>query len=218
MDYPPVAIRLSFLIFSLLLIFTGCSSHGIEITFYEVNVVFDYQDESSFPTESLAVFLGFSSDVRRIEGMTVRCNENRELWTVGDPVIFGEGSSQWMGYSGLKAPDGEVIHNGSYTVKVTDSEGHQKEGAFMLDADERFRKLYSVQVKETFNENVRERIAVYSSDGELLFFDRPKEEWKNDDDLFWRTFKDAHHVRTVYSSGNTVCLMPVIYKSNNKQE
>ena len=225
MKKPPPAINLYFSLAAILALFffapllVSCSDDPVALAATQSQLVFDWPDYESVPEQRLSVFVEFSSNVRRVELITVR--HGQFVWNIENPVMIQAGDRQWAGASNLEPPPGEnavsgVFESGLYSVECVDAQGEKTQGSFSINYD---REIMSDNAASFVEKGIfkNARVAVYSESNELLYFDVKKENWIDAETLF-KGVKNSSLYRDVFMSGNLICFMPKIFKGGEKAD
>jgi hypothetical protein len=210
-----ICLHIKFLYLSIVFIlccilFVSCANTAPEILSSNATVIFDYRDDSSVPQIRLSVFAETGSDVRRAAKIQISSKTGEYAWTVDDPLLIGSDSRQWAGYPNFVVPQSEPIPQGVYDLFYTDAEEHTVQTTFSVAYPEELIESKSLNVKNILGTSEKEMIAVYMSDGTLIYYNVRKQEWVNDDAV-WNELKLASSMRICWTSsdGSVICLMPV---------
>lgn len=199
--------------------FCACSDEPVKIDYSQAFLLLDFQNEEDPPVDRMGVFLGLSTNVRRVDNISVRNSEF--AWKIESPIMLETNDRQWIGSSSLEPPQGlnaddGFFPTGSYSIECIDAAGKDAYSNFTLSYNVALLSAKAGEV-ESIVSNASKRIAVYSESNELLYFDAPKEEWVDDKDVFKRV-KNSHYFRRTLTSGNVICFMPKIYKDGEKPD
>ncbi|MCK9169773.1 MAG: hypothetical protein M0P01_05100 [Treponema sp.] len=188
----------------------SCANTTPEILSSSATVIFDYNDDSSVPLIRLSVFTETGSDVRRAAQIRISSKTEEYSWTVDNPQLLGSDNRQWAGYTNFAVPDAAVIPQGGYDLFYTDAEEHTVQTSFTVTYPEKLIESKSSDVKYVLGTYAKEMIAVYMSDGTLIYYNERKSKW-TDDDAIWNEFKLASTMRICWTSpdNSVICLMPV---------
>jgi len=216
MDKPPPATQ-KILLLLLSTLFFSCSQTSPSVNSVEAYVVFDFDNEISKPQQRLSVFVNLESEVQRTSAIIVKNKENSYIWNVSYPSLISAGDSQWAGYTNIVPCTGETIPQGFYTVTYCNALGETVDSSFSISYNKDLCEKTSNEAVLLLGNIKQEKIAIYSHEGMLLFFDAKKRQWTNDEKI-WAEFKDATSYRTCYTLGKTMCLMPYVYKEALEEE
>ena len=219
MKEPPPAKNLFLALFACAALFCSCAEDSIKMDFAQAYIVFDWQDYENPPDQSLALFMSFASNVRRLESVNVRRGEFS--WVAESPIMMQAGENQWAIVSRLEPPGlnngtGGAFETGAYSVECVDAAGEKSESRFNLAYNS---SLIQSKAEEALQSlpNAYKRLAVYSEANELLFFSAPQDNWYDDASIF-RGVKNSSFYRETYMAGSVFCFMPKIYKDGEKPD
>jgi len=224
MNEPPPATNYNFSFFFLLLalfVFSvcSCSEDPVSTASVNANLILDWSDETSFPSERLCVFIEVTSNVRRVESFKVKSGDY--TWTVDSPIVFESNNRQWVGWSHLEPPPSvdnkkAAFPLGNYKVECVDAAGKKSEASFSIVINAALLETTADQVEGLLLSS-QKRIAVFSESNELLYFDKAKDNWLSDDAIF-RGVKDSAYYRNSIMSGSALCFMPKKFKNGEKSD
>lgn len=180
----------------------GCSNTTPSLTSIVAVVIYDYKDKNHKPQQQLSVFVQSSVDTARIMDLTVIHPDLNIQWEITSPMILSNGSKTMSGSAHLMPPYFSPIPQGQYSVNYRDLAGKTAAGTFSLNYKEIDtipfdEPVFSFQ-KEDGNSEVSsdsdsnsvekpvKKIALYSEidgQGQVLFFDKPRDEWENYDNV-----------------------------------
>lgn len=191
----------------------------MNISYTQAYLVFDWQDSENLPDQRLCVFEELSSNVRRLESISVR--KGSFAWNVDVPILLQAGGRQWAGGARLEPPlaeNGEtgVFEQGEYVVECVDAAGQKAESTFSIVYNAGLLEAKSGEVLDIVK-GAQKKFAVYSETNELLYFDAPKENWFDADSVF-KAVKNSSFYRETYSTGSVICFMPKIFKDGDKSD
>ena len=191
-------------------LFFSCSNTVPDLLSSHSSVIFDYQDEESPPLVRFAVFTEARSDVRRVSSIRIVSHVNNYEWTIDNVQIISSNGRQWAGYVNFVCPSGELIPVGEYTFFYTDAKGESAQSPFYIAYPVALAHAKARDVQMILGPDATESIAVYDSDGVLMYCDARKENWK-DSAIVWDEIKTASRIRTCFSIANNtvICFMPV---------
>ncbi len=219
MSKPPPDCKIFISLFSVLLlnsfalVISACSEDPVNVSAVNASVVFDWQDNETLPSQRLSVFVETVSNVRRVESLLVKNTDYS--WNIESPLMVRDGQRQWAGYMHLEPPpagdDGlGKFPQGLYSLECIDAAGHKSGQTFTVHYNYDLLKTYAVQAEEKISE-MNKKIAVYSEQDELLFFDKPSDRWLDDAAVF-KNVRHSFYMRKAYIGGGVICLLPKIYK------
>ena len=224
MNEPPPANNckptLLFLLLALALFCAAsCSEDPIDAASVQANLILDWEDDQSLPSERLSVFIELSSNVRRVESFTVASGEYS--WNVDSPILFESGGRQWAGWPHLEPPPAKngqrpLFPLGNYEVECVDAAGKKDKATFSIIINAALLDANASQVEGLIHAP-QKRVAVYSDSGELLYFDSAKSNWLGGATIF-NGVKDSSYYRDTIASGSALCFMPKKYKDNKENK
>lgn len=200
------------------LFFAGCSDSQTELVSAKGYVVFDYKDDSSLPSVKLAAFTEVSSDVRRVDSVRIKNRSTQIEWNCAEPLIFSDSKRQWAGYTECVSPENFKIPSGIYDFSYIDAQGNENSVPFTVSYNEKLLSSNSSSAKEKLSENVKEKIAVYSATGSLIYYGEKKDSWNEEKNIFSSNSGSGYY-RTVYAElvDSVLLMMPPVYNSEKKQ-
>lgn len=210
--------KLTFLFLIFPLLFASCSNESAEVVSASASVVFDYKTASSMPQVRFSVFARVENDVRSAKSITARNASSGLEWHCDNPQFLNVSQDeQWVGYSCFLPQESRAIPRGEYEFTCLDKDGEtETSSSFLIDYPEELLSATSSQVLSSINYKYETMIAVYSNEGDLLYFGKAKEKWKGDPDIIL-DFKNAVSKRVCYSfnKGSAVmCFMPPVDLGN----
>jgi hypothetical protein len=190
-------------------LYISCANTTPELLSSNGTVVFDYRDDTSVPEIRLSVFAEAGSDVRRAARIRVVSRADEYEWTTDDLKLIGSDNRQWAGYTNFAVPESKKIPQGQYDLYYTDAEEHTVQAVFSVTYPEKLVESKSADVKNILGASAKEMVAVYMSDGTLIYYNVRKPEW-TDDNAVWNDMKLASKMRICWTSADdsVVCLMP----------
>lgn len=224
MKKPPPADNFFFAVFFSLAAFfslplCSCSDDAVDAASAQANLILDWEDEQSLPTERLSVFVEISSNVRRLESFSVKSGPY--TWNVDSPIVFMAGENQWAGWPRLEPPlvdakERPLFPLGNYQIECVDAAGKKDTASFSITFNAALLDA-TVDKVEGLLPAPQKRIAVYSESNELLYFDSPKSSWLNDESIF-KDVKDSSYYRNTIANGNALCFFPKKFKEAKEGE
>lgn len=195
----------------------SCADSDADVISVTASVVFDYGTEKSAPVSRLAVFSAVSSDARRADSFTVTNKKSGYVWTVWNPSVFKGDSREYACAAALSAPYGETIPAGEYEIVYYDAAGEEDAMRFFVDYDEHIPESSADELKDVLKGS-SEYVAVYDSEGELLYMGRPKASWI-DNSAILREYRigDTKRICYVTPGNGVVCMLPP-EKLRNEEE
>lgn len=208
MEKPPPEnfnfISIVFLLFCFALF--SCAEDKVNASESQANIVFDFEDEKN-PVQRMSVFLAVSSNVRRVENISVKCGEY--FWKIENPILFQSRENSWAGYMHLSPPSNLAkFPRGEYSFECVDAAGNSAQGIFFVEYDENSLKEFSYE--KFSGGRWKERLAAYSETGDLLYFDEIKKNQR--DEAILKNVRDSHFLRHIYQARNVICLGPKVFK------
>lgn len=192
----------------LLFSFFSCSDATPELILASGSMVFDYEDEESFPRAKMAVFVQMDSEVQRADRLELESRVAGYNWRIDSPKLFRNGDKKWAYYTNILPPAHEMIPDGIYDFRYVDAAGEEALSSFMLS--------YPRELVETKAADVRsvlpaatESIALYDKNNVLVFFGKARNNWTTNVAIL-RDFNNAIIKRRCLSADNNriICLMP----------
>lgn len=198
----------------LLLMILSCSENSPEIAEIKSLAVLDFDDPYSPADVSFAVFAEVTGDVRRAERMVITHKEKQYKWTAVNPCVFSDGKKEFAAAVMLKAPFGERIPNGEYSVEYADAAGQTVCSDFSVSIDSDAYKM-SFEAAQKAVENLDKSIAVFDSDS-MIYFGSRKKKWATDENIF-EEYPYSEFFRECYllKDKNIAILMPLKVSSRN---
>ncbi len=203
--------------------FFSCSNTAPGIITTDCKLVFDYEDEKSFPVQKLNVCLKMDSDVRRVENINIYHSKSELRWVVLNPVITQADNYYYAGYTNLQSVPqmAETIPDGEYTVCFMDSAGREGYSKFDIQYDREFASMKLSQFLDDLKSHEPKiYVGIYSHDGTLLYYGVSRKEWnvtrnyENINELMiFSQYKEAEMFRVFYHLDNNVFIMPKVMKS-----
>lgn len=198
------------LIFPFMAVIFSCADASPKVTSVSAFSIIEFNDEENFPEYRFSVFTEVSSAVQRASSITVENEETGLSWKADCLRKATDGSKkQWAGYGNFCAPKGRKVPVGKYLLTYTDFAGEQWEGSFKISYSEDFLNSRAGDFPDAIKVSKVERIVLYDSNGDLLFYGDLKKEWADKAKLL-SEYPDAVTARNFYyiSSMNTVVVMP----------
>lgn len=211
------SIQKTFLFFSLLMLFTACSSSLTELKNSQITVIFDYQTVKDKPSAHIAAFSEASNNVRRCKEIRLICKENDYQWDAVEPVKFQFNNKNFAGYTNFVMPAGEKILEGLYDLYYKEVDEHELLYTCKLKYDNRFYKADSSEAQDIINKGgFTQKLAVYDENHVLLYLGEYKPELKTVDNLL-NKYKTADTRRVIwFANDNSIACMMVPEKLNNE--
>lgn len=189
-------------------LFFACAEEKVNIVSSYANLVLDFP-ETGKPNHYLSLFAEFSSNVRRLEYISVW--HDAYNWKIETPLLFQAENKSWAGYMNLAAPPNlKKIPKGRYVFDCIDAAGNKAQGSFYVEYDDSLLDE-EFSMENFLSSSWRKRVAVYSEAAELLYFDIPNEKWMKDENVF-SSVKNSNSLRHIFKKGEIICLAPKIYK------
>lgn len=213
------AFLLLFLIFSFVSFFS-CSDNSPDVASLSAMTVIEFKDGSSLPSMRLSLFAQTLSDIQRAKSLKVVSNQTGLSWYCSDIIKFRENNKKnWAGSTKLIPLEGSLIPEGSYSVIYTDSAGEKWEGSFNVKYSAEYMDKKSSDFPDCIKTSKSERIAVYSSEGKLIYFGEKKKSW-TDISKIKNDIQSAFSFRVCYyvSAENLMIIMPEEKASENISE
>ena len=198
-----------------LLTCASCSDSEPSIAKVEHNVIFDYQDDSSAPYVRFSVFVQpRSSALRAGEIRTVHAETGME-WYCPSPLVFHGGDGKdYVGCTSFVPAYKSAIPQGIYYVYYKDLSDRECEGEFSLNFNPDFETKAYVDLPYYIANPNNERIALYNTDGILIYCNKRRDEWK-DNAAILAEYGTADRMRVCYESGTLFFMLP--FESLQKQ-
>lgn len=205
-----ILIKAVFFIF-LMAMLSSCSDTAPQISSVNAVVIFDYEDETNVPKSRISVFAE-TSEVQRVKELRAVHEASGLEWTVTSPrKIGGKDARSWAGYTNLVAASGSTIPTGKYNLYYEDAAERECESSFMVGYPSTLTKSKASDIPGIFTNGYTENIALYGSDGTLLYYGKRKVEWSSKNAIRGE-FQLAEKMRICYSisNGTVVCMLPPI--------
>ncbi len=203
-------ISITCLIFAMLLmlVFISCSDSNPSIAKVEHSLVFDYKDESSPPQVRLSVFVQPNSSVLRAKEISAVHEESGMEWLCQSPVVFHGGDGKdYAGCTSFVPPYNSELPQGIYYVFYRDKAGRECEAEFSVNFTADFALKNYDQLPNYVSIPNNERIALYNSEGILIYCGKRREEWK-DNAAILADYGTAEKMRVCYESGTLFFMLP----------
>lgn len=174
------------------------------------SVVFEYNDESSYPEASLSVFVQTEHEAQRADNIKIMRPDENLTWIINSPVLLRNGDNEWAGYSVILPAEGSVVANGEYKVVYTDAAGSEAEGFFTVKYKEDILSSNVSSIRSASGVSLSENVALFDNDMNMLFYGKAKNTWKTNQNIL-RDYSRASYIRHVLStsSGNLVFKKPL---------
>lgn len=195
---------------SLAFLFCACSSSEPKIDAVSYSVVFDFADENTQPSVRLSVFVE-ADEIQRVENISVVHDETGLVWKIENPrKILAKDKKTWAGYTNLVAASGSKIPQGKYSVFYTQSSGEETDSSIYVSYPKDFEGKTAGAISSLLPVGYSEKIALYNSDNDLLYFANKKSAWQSNSDIK-REYPQAVTKRQVFAplTNSVVCMMPV---------
>ncbi|MBR6296008.1 MAG: hypothetical protein IKR40_05985 [Treponema sp.] len=192
-----------------LTLFFSCSSPDTRILNISSTVVFEFKDEENPPSCRLSVFTETSGDERRVSQIRAVHDASSLVWTCNLPRKFaGQKNVVWAGYTNFVPATGSLLPQGSYRLVYVDASGEETEGSFRVAYPEKLATSHFADYPQILS-GVEEIYAIYDIDGNLMYFDGKKENWKSSSDIK-NDYGLADKFRVCYriNKGTVICMMP----------
>lgn len=194
--------------------FVSCSQSMPELNFTASSVIFDYDNETDFPSARMAVFVDLSSDARRAESMKVESINTGYCWEADSLLKFENNDRKISGYTNFVMPNNELFPQGQYMVTYIDANDESCESTLYVSFQKEIAEMIAFDAA-SFLRSVGgiEYWAAYDSNEILLCFEQKGVDF-TDSDSVWSAYRDATFAREVFmaNGGRTMCIMPRIYK------
>ena len=179
----------------------------------EGTVIYEYEDEESFPVSHLSVFLEVRDDARYSESLTVTCVSSKYRWFCDDLVIYETDGVNYAGATSIFMPENMPFTSGEYEVIYRSLSDETDKGYFYVSSYSALAEIKASEVEEFMKErNGKKKIAVYDSEDKLIYFGL----YSDVPDPFY-SFSNAQSYRVVWTVSNSVmCLLPLQEKWYNK--
>ena len=199
------------LIFTAIIFFSACSNNAPQIQNARFSVVFDYENMDDLPKARLSVFVETTSNPRRFDTVTVRCDKNEFVWEANDLVLAEDETNTYCGITNLVMPADEKIPTGEYTIIFKQSDDEQMEIKRTISYD----KLLYVTKADGVQGIMRKyygtkMLTVYDENKTVLYYG-PYSEELSDARRIWNNYRDAaeFHESWVNQNGTVICNMPL---------
>lgn len=200
-------------------LFVSCADSVPQLQSVTPVVVFDFSDGA--PSMRLSVFAEVSSDVQRVKEVRAIHKDSGLVWICREPQKFSANNAgrKWAGCTNFVAASGSYIPQGEYTLWYEDAAERETEDSFSVFYPENLLSCKAESIPEAFTESYKQYIALYNSDGVLIFYGERKREWKTLGDVT-KKYAAAVTFRVCYElNGGTVeCLMPAVELSETARD
>lgn len=196
----------------------SCSNSVPDIENVTAITVFDFDTVISAPKVRFSVFVETSENVRRADSICVSflektlSDENNVAsgiypfyeWHVNSPELIEYSKKNFLGYSNFQ----ELI-NGKYNFEYYNVDGKHCNADFSISYPEEFLSSTAEDFPDVIPDSYSEKIAIYSVNGNLLYFGKKESSWKRVSAIK-RKYPDGASFRICYASNsnNYVCFMP----------
>ena len=195
---------------AILVSFMSCSQTAPEVNTAEYSVIFDYENETDFPSARLSVFSSSDSDVRRYQRIQITSLDTGYCWDTEVLSRLEADEIQWAGCTNLVAPDEEKLPVGTYEITYFNAD--EKKCTLTLDVKydlEFYEVLLSALPEFMAQKNGIEKIAVYDKEHILIYFGDRTEEFTTTRDI-WNKYRDAATYQVIWytADGTVICITP----------
>lgn len=190
-------------------LFFSCANTTPDLLSSRASVIFDYQDEQSPPLVRFAVFAETRSDARRVANIRIVSQTNEYEWFTDNVQLISSSDRQWAGYVNFVCPANELPPAGEYTLFYTDATGESAQSPFYIAYPVALAQAKAGDVQLILGQDIIERVAVYDSNGRLMYCDERKAGWMTASAV-WDEMKTAARMRICFStpSNTVICFMP----------
>lgn len=214
------------ILLSLLIVFCiSCTNTEPSISFVDAKIIYNFEDNQNLPDQKLNLFLKMSSDVHRVDSLSLYNIETGYRWHITTPLISQADGSYYVGYTNIRgtSQNENLIPYGKYNVYFLDAQGRQEFAVFELEQTKSYEKMKLEELLEELkNENLTFYVAVYSENSTLLYYGAPLNEWNvsldfdkiNSKEIFLK-YKDSNTIRVFIQSGINYFIMPKILQNQN---
>ncbi len=187
----------------------SCSDSAPAINSIQTSVIFDFEDEESFPSQRLSLFIQ-TDEVNRLEKIQAEHLRSGLEWNVFDArKISSKDNKKWAGYTKLVPAYGSSIPVGKYSVRYTDAADKQCESFFAISYQNDFLEKKAADFPEAIKDKYSVYAAIYSADGTLISYERFKKKW-SDMKSIRNEIPMADSIRKCYviNNGSVMIMMP----------
>lgn len=200
-------------ILSMVLFFAGCANSVPEIVSVDAFLVCDFVSGEKTPDFRMSVFAETTSDVRRVGSINVSGRAAGYEWRIYSPTTVNGDGKKWAGHTSLMCPEGYKFQQGIYDLVYEDLTGQTKESTFSFSFPDEILFADVDSIEKILGNGFTKNIAVFSTDDKIMYCDIPKEEWKDNDDIF-AEYENAKFLRDCYidSKNSVICIMPPVLR------
>lgn len=197
------------ILFSFVSLFLSCSDSTPTINSVVSSVIFQFDDETSFPATRISLFAS-TNEIQRVEQMRAINETTGLVWNIAAPRKFqSKDNVSWTGYTNLVPASGSSIPMGRYDLFYTDSAERECDANFYIsypkDYIEKKASDFPGAIQSTYTTNV----ALYTVDGSLLFYGKKKKTWSTNE-MILKDYMLADTMRICYgvSNDSVIIMMP----------
>ena len=200
---------LFFIFYILIFSFISCSQNVPEITHVDYSVVFSYHDEESKPDVRLSLFVKNLNDVRRCERIKVHSVSSDYIWNTDNIKNISYGDSSWSGNVNFVVPELEKIPSGRYEISYINSDESNDDFYLDLIYDQSLYEKKLSDIPEYMSDKAVLNVAIYNSDGVLLFFGEKSENLDSGGDIL-NSYNNAVSYQDVWITNDktVICILP----------
>lgn len=200
----------TFLIFlTFVPLFVSCSDSTPVINSVISSVIFQFDDENSFPSTRISLFAS-TNDIQRVEQMKAINETTGLVWTIASPRKFqSKDNVSWTGYTNLVPASGSSIPMGRYDLFYTDSAERECDANFYISYPKDYIEKKSSDFPGVIQSSYTTNIALYTVDGSLLFYGKKKKTWSTNE-MILKDYMLADTMRICYgvSNDSVIIIMP----------
>lgn len=194
----------------LILILSGCSNTPAELKGASIGVIFDYANDTDFPTAHLSVFAESGHNVRRCKEINLNSKETDYSWNTDTLVKYQFNNKYFAGYTNFVMPEGEKIPAGKYDITYVELDGKTASFTGRLRYNSDFYNANVSNAEDIISASKFEKkLVVFDANQVLIYFGEINAEHKNNKNILNR-YKGAETKRIVWVSNDksVLCLMP----------
>lgn len=198
------------LIFLCYVLFASCSQNLPEVKQANGTIVFEYENEDSFPNARMTVFVESVSDPRRYDTIKVQSYNQDFEWETEEISMIQGTKKKYAGYTNFVMPEGEKFPAGRYNAVYINADEEEVSSDFSIDYD---LALYEIKASDLpafmKKHNGTNKIAIYNQQEMLIFFGEKNNDLRTTRDI-WNQFREADSFQEIWEAGNrtVICVLP----------
>jgi hypothetical protein len=186
----------SLLLLPLLLALAACSDSVPALAEVRIMPVFEFADDSSNPRMFASLLVRPTSDVERIQTLTLVQPSTGYQWLITSPATMTMRDGTWVTGPRLASEDPTGFVEGDYEVIYTDSSDRVARLPLTLKYASGYLTTTTATFMQLMPRNAVTKIAVYDAEGQLIYFG-PRSDDMGDNDAVKRKFPDVVNWREI---------------------